>query len=158
MSRIDDIESIMKMQREVAILELQKYNRIKNRIMPNLLNKLEYLENQLIGITAMQYSDMPKAEGKRENYTKETLIDEKILIESRIETYRSFIEYVERALDNLNKTDRKILLEYWSKEKVERLKLYDLCLKANISQSTFTRRKYLCLDNFIADVGMEGIL
>ncbi|MCR6516309.1 hypothetical protein M4I33_15705 [Clostridium sp. LY3-2] len=141
------------MDEKKVINELKKYNRLKNRTIPNIENKLEVLQYELEGVGAIEYSDMPGPTGcRKENYLKEELLDEKQDLERRLKLHRAFVNYMDAALNNLNDIDRTILIESYSKDKYEGLNTNNVCEIINISLATYYRRKKEVLSEFCLDL------
>ncbi len=135
-----------------AIKELQKYYRLKNRSIPNLKNKLIYLNNEIEGVQAVEIKDMPRSKSNRPNYYRESLIDEKIEVERSIKNNGIFVEYIEKALSGLNSIERELLIECYGKEKQERVTDISVCEKLAISLSTFYRRKKDVVKQFATEL------
>ncbi|OPF51534.1 hypothetical protein BH721_01420 [Clostridium baratii] len=133
--------------------ELQKYYRLKTRSIPNIINKLEVINYEMQGVGAQEYNDMPGPTGcKKTSYKLEKLIQEKTELEERLKVNQVFVKYMDEALEKLNKIDKDILIECFAKEKYERLCSLELCIKLNISASTFYRRKKEILNEFGKDL------
>ncbi|GEM_PF-5893663 len=141
-----------------TINDLRKYYKLKTKSIPNLQNKIEYLINQLEGVQALTYSDMPTGSCSKVDYRKEKMIDDKIWAEKRLNESEAFVEYMEKALSKLNKTDRGLLVECYAKERHERQTEYMICKQLNISSSTLYRRKKEIIEEFTADLnGIEAM-
>lgn len=138
--------------------DLQTYYKLKTKSIPNLENKIECLETQIIGVGAIEYSDMPKGKGPNVSYKKEKLIDEKSRTLKQLEESKSFVEYMEKALSKLNNVDKGLLIECYAKDKYERQTEYVICKDLNISSATFYRRKREVIKEFTVDLnGIEAL-
>lgn len=135
-----------------SVKELQKYYRLKNRSIPNLKNKLIYLNNEIEGVQAIEIKDMPRSKGSKPNYHREGLIDEKIEVERSIKNNSIFVDYIEKALNGLNSIDKELLIECYGKEKQERETDISICEKLAISLSTFYRRKREVVKQFAIEL------
>lgn len=141
-----------------TINELKKYYKLKTKSIPNLKNKIEYLDSQIVGVQAITYSDMPSGRGPKIDYRKEKMIDDKSWALKRLKESESFVEYMEKALSKLDKTDRGLLVECYAKERHERQTEYMICKQLNISSSTLYRRKKEIIEEFTADLnGIEAM-
>lgn len=141
-----------------TINELKKYYKLKTKSIPNLKNKIEYLDSQIVGVQAITYSDMPSGHGPKIDYRKEKMIDDKSWALKRLKESESFVEYMEKALSKLDKTDRGLLVECYAKERHERQTEYMICKQLNISSSTLYRRKKEIIEEFTADLnGIEAM-
>lgn len=135
-----------------TIKELEKYYRLKHKSIPNLKNKLIYLENELEGVQAMEITDMPTGKGNKPNYRVEKLLDEKVQVDKRLENNKMFVEYMEKALDKLCPTDKGLLIECYAKDKRERITDSAICKKLFISTSTYYRRKREVIREFTIEL------
>ncbi|WP_024614674.1 hypothetical protein [Clostridium sp. Ade.TY] len=141
------------MKESKVIEELKKYNRLKNRTIPNILNKLEVINYELEGVSGMEYSDMPSPTGcKKESYKKEKLIDEKTVLENKLKVHKAFVKYIETALSKLDPIAKKILVECFAKDKFEKLNNENLCSDLNISLSTLYRERKKVIKIFSKDL------
>lgn len=142
----------MKKRIRDTIKELEKYYRVKNFTLENIINRIEYIDTELIGVGAIEYSDMPKAKGSKVNYRKEKLIEEKTELQKKLNRNIAFVKLIESALGNIDSVNKKILVECYAKDKRERNKEYVLYTSLNISSSTFYRLKKEALEEFSIDL------
>lgn len=140
-------------KKDRTINELKKYYRLKNRTIPNLKNKLDFIKYEMEGIRTIEYTDMPGQSGsKKISYRLENLIEEKSIIERNIKINQRFVDYIESALNRINSLDKQLLIDCYAKDKFEKLNELAICDKLNISTSTLYRRKKTILNNFTKDL------
>lgn len=136
-----------------TIKDLEKYYRLKFKAIPNLENRINVKEYELVGVGALQYEGMPGQTGsKKINYRKEKLIQEKTELEERLKINKAFVDYMDEALIKLNNIDKEILIECYGKDKFLRKPDSVLCKELNISNSSLYRKKKELIEEFTKDL------